>query len=128
MASNLSNNGLIGAWNSGPGSMLLIGLGTNELRFYTSSGQLSAGTLALNTTYYIVGTFDGTYRRIYLNGLLVAGPTLGATPEASPGCAFEISGYATGAEAFGGIIDEGAYYDRALTDAEVWAHWQAAQI
>ena len=66
-----------------------------------------ATTLSTNTWYYGTGTFDGTDRRIYLNGALDATP--------SPGSYAGITGsntsvgndrYTASANTFDGIIDE----------------------
>ncbi len=123
--SSMTNNGIMGAWSSA-GSMLYV---ATTIAFYTSGTSIVGPTLVLGATTYIVGTFDGTYRRLYINGLLAAGPTAGTVPEPNPAIPFQISGYGNvGGVYFDGTIDEPAVYNRALTDAEVWAHYQAAQF
>jgi hypothetical protein len=50
--------------------------GTNKIRmhltgsFPTSSDLISNSTLAINTWYHIVGTWDGTYHKLYIDGVL----------------------------------------------------------
>ncbi len=125
-----SNTGIMGAWDgSAHGAMLYLTTG-NTLLFYTSSTSLSSGlSLSANTTYYIVATWDGTNRRIYINGSLQAGPTAGTAPETSPTAVLELGGYQnTGGLQFDlGSLDDVAVYNVALSAADVTAHWNAAQ-
>lgn len=105
----------------------------NRWQFWTGSGgsgvwePVSApATLTLNEWTHVVGTFDGTTKRLYLNGTQVAsrsssnfnrntvhGMRIGAGANESPTAGFP----------FSGDVDEVAVYPRALTAAEISARW-----
>jgi len=123
----LINAGIAGCWSGGVGFMFFNGtvLGP-EIRWYTGNGSLLGPTPILNKVYHLVGTFDGTDRRMYVDGALVAGPTAGLAL-ASPGLPVQVGGYSGAAGLWLGVIDRVSIYNRPLTDLEVWAHWQAAQ-
>src|SRR5439155_18566328 len=55
--------------------MLLLEAGVAKFRVRTSAGALSpvdGPVLAINTWSHLVGTFDGTTLRLYVNGALAA--------------------------------------------------------
>lgn len=86
----------------------------------------SATTLALNTTYYLVGTHDGTNRRIYINGVLDASdtpPALVTSISVPIAIGAFVDNYA--AQTFTGRIDEVAVYGTALSSARIAAHYTA---
>lgn len=75
---------------------------------------------------HLAGTFDGTAWRLYRNGALVAttADTVGALSE--PGANWAIGSRGDGnADAFKGLVDEAAIYDRALTPAQIAAHYSS---
>ena len=76
-------------------------------------------------TYHVVGTYDGTNLRIYVNGALegtVARP--GSVPDSSLGGALAGGGWGTlPSPAFAGRLDEVAIYGSALSGARVQAHY-----
>lgn len=86
-------------------------------------------TTFLNLPFHVVGTYDGTNLRLYLNGVLVAGPT---TASASMGtiaqvCRIGRDSAGGGADVcFNGILDEIAVYSTALSATRVSAHYAAA--
>ena len=105
-------------------------------RHYNSAGLTSLTTastnLALDTTqwYHVVGTYDGTNINIYVNGAL--GTSTPFTSQLRPNTNSAIpltfgaradgsAGYFT----YGGLIDDAAVYDAALSAAQVLAHYQA---
>lgn len=120
-----SNAGIAGAWLT-TGAMLLIGLGgNNNIRFYTGGTALDAATIApINTLSHIVGTYDGTNRRIYLNGALIAGPTAGSSPAGTPG-KFMIGNYNSSGSVYLGRIDAVSTYSVALSAADIAAGYAA---
>ncbi len=86
--------------------------------------QAPAGTVVAGQTYHVVGTFDGTTRRLYVNGTQVASGTLagGATKTTN----MLILGSCTGFnEYLRGTLDEVAVYGTALSAARVQAHRNA---
>lgn len=81
--------------------------------------------------HYLVGTCDGHDLQIYLDGRPVQ--KVPAAPESWPGAFRLVLGKLRAIRenrerAFKGWIDEAALHRRALTSAEVAAHWQAMEI
>ena len=81
----------------------------------------------LATPYHIVATCDGTHQRLYRNGVKVgeAGPFSAAVAD-SGSMEFGI-GYMTANDGFPwrGKIDDAAFYNVALSDATIAAHYAA---
>lgn len=107
----------------------------NTLRFYTDSSSSTAYTfspaLATNTWYHFAVTFDdagGGFRRLYVNGTLVASQT-GQSAHGTSGTELAIgeSLFFVNRE-FAGLIDEVAVFDRALTNTEISNIYSAAAI
>lgn len=99
-------------------------------RFKLSSGTMTLnvpGTLQPNTTYYVVATYDGTAGNVYVNGKLVATSSLAGTLTGYDGTHGFVLGDDAGFTdaAFKGTIDEVAVYGKALTAADVAAHYAA---
>lgn len=119
------NAGIAGAWSSA-GAMLLIGLGgNNNIRFYTGGTGLDAATIApINTLSLLTGTYDGTDRRIYLNGSLIAGPTAGSNPGSTPG-KFMIGNYVGSGSIYLGYIQAVSTYSVALGSSDIAAGYTA---
>jgi hypothetical protein len=80
-----------------------------------------AGSIAAGVPQHVVATFDGSMRRLYVDGVEVAAaPLAGATANPGPlfvGSTGGLSGF------FDGTIDELAIYSQALTSARVTAHY-----
>lgn len=80
-------------------------------------------TITTATPYYVVGTFDGTDGRLYINGTLVATDNIAGTMAAST-AVFSIGWDADASNHhWDGRIDEVAIYGRALTAAEILEHY-----
>jgi outer membrane protein assembly factor BamB len=100
-------------------------------QFYTSAGVLEVGSaihLSPNTVYYVVGTYDGTTGRLYINGVQNASATISGTfKNYSPQYGFTIANDAGHSDpAFKGTIDEVAVYaGKALTATQVQNHYVA---
>ena len=81
---------------------------------------------------HLVGTWDGTTLRLYVNGVFNAQSAPGASPVDS-GCPFFIGGfYAVNdgscnyvGQFFNGLIDEVSYFNRALSGAEIQSIYNA---
>ncbi len=88
--------------------------------------QAPMGAVAANGTYHVVGTYDGTTRRLYVNGVQVASAALTGGATSTSNGVF-IGSWSGSNEFFRGIIDEVAIYGSALTGARVTAHYNAGK-
>lgn len=99
------------------------------MAFWVNNGANRASTPALpaGAWSHVVGTYDGSMVRVYLNGALVQSfaHSASVTHSSSP----LLIGSAAGAGGFhwSGGLDEVAVYGRALTAAEVAQHYAAGQ-
>jgi hypothetical protein len=86
--------------------------------------QAPVGAIVAGQTYHVVGTYDGTTQRLYVNGTQVAstGLTGGATLNNN---ALYIASWNGAREYFRGVIDEVAVYGSALSATRVDAHYDA---
>lgn len=94
--------------------------------FFADDGPavVSSGTLATDTDYHVVVTYDGsTHTRLYLNGGLVDSDSGGLTITVNT--ELVSIGFDTDAGGFGfdGTLDEVAVYDRALSAGEIAEHY-----
>jgi|GEM_PF-3832615 len=99
----------------------LFNTGNTDFNAVCSTTDIQSGVW-----YHIVGTYDGTVRKIYVNGVLENSVT--ATGQLSSNTAnLEIGKYnLSNTHYFDGAIDEVKIYDRALTAEEVYAHYGSA--
>ena len=108
-----------------PKGWVLYAADNNTWEFWLNSGAgmvvLSGPAVALNAWTHLVGTFDGTTARFYVNGALVrSGTPTSYTPNSSQTLNIgrgESTGY------FPGRIDEVSVYSRALSASQVQAHY-----
>jgi len=89
--------------------------------------QAPAGTIVAGRTYDVAGTFDGSTARLYVNGRQVASAALSGAADVT------INGLRIGSwdgtqQFFAGTIDEAAVYNKALSAAQVAAHFAASQL
>ncbi len=99
-------------------------------RIYRNSGTTSstvACPLVIDTNhwYHLVGVFDGSSVKMYIDGTL-AGTATGAVhvPATSGNLCFGVTRDIT--YGYGGMFDEAAFYTNALTADDVAAHYAAA--
>jgi concanavalin A-like lectin/glucanase superfamily protein len=88
--------------------------------------QAPANAVAPGTVHHVVGTFDGTTQRLYLDGRQVASAVPGIGAASVTTNALSIGSWDGTKEFFDGTIDEPAVYDAALSAARVAAHYAAA--
>lgn len=88
-----------------------------------ASFQSAAATIAVGETYHVVVTSDGATGTIYVNGVSAA--TGSAVPFTPSGVGFW-AGNDAADDPFGGVIDEVAFYESALSAARVLAHYNAS--
>ncbi|HET6347840.1 MAG TPA: LamG domain-containing protein [Candidatus Krumholzibacteria bacterium] len=116
--------------DSGGGGRVGFGIGTKggTLRLHASLTTV----LEPSKLYHIVGTYDGQYARLYLNGDEVA-----ATPYADGlaylGAGIRIGGgvyhsYYGGYQYYRGLIDEVAIFPRALSADEVRSRYHTCEL
>jgi hypothetical protein len=87
--------------------------------------QAPAGALAAGTAYYVVGTYDGSVQRLYVNGSEVAStPLTGAISSSLQD--LSLASWNESVEPFNGTVDDVAVYTAALSGARIAAHYQAA--
>lgn len=103
--------------------------GSFEFRVGTGTGSsvLSGPAASLNEWAHLVGTYDGTTARFYVNGVLVSSSASGFSPNTTYG--LRIGAGATegpGAYFWPGRVDEVAVYSTALSTTQVQAHYAAA--
>lgn len=100
--------------------------------FYNGAWRRAgSGVLSLDTTYHVVGTWDGTNLRLYLNGQQESSATPGSTPSSTAGMSpthnvFLGRRWDSNAR-FPGIIDEVAVYSTSLSAARIAAHYAASK-
>jgi hypothetical protein len=87
--------------------------------------QAPAGAIVAGQTYHVVGTYEGTTQRLYVNGVQVASAALTGPASASSSPLY-IGSWNGSAEFFKGTIDEVAVYGSTLSAARVSAHYNAA--
>lgn len=104
-----------------PGEGLSFGGGASTPGYVVTTGL----TMPMTNWVYLVGTFDGGTLRFYTNGVLAASATGTMGPTNSASLLIGDSGSEGGCKPFVGLIDEVAIYNRALSDAEILALYNA---
>jgi len=129
----------ISAFPSGVNYGLMVGIGknaaqqagkmavhnsgvTSQFVLATYLGDIQSGNISTATIYHVVGTYDGSNTRLYVNSSLVAGPTAFTV---NLGTDYASIGADLGIEFFNGIIDEVAIYNYALTSTQISNHYTA---
>ena len=87
-----------------------------------SADIAATAALSLNTTYHVVGTYDGVSTRLYVNGALAASGTFALT--IANAFANIGAGNSPATDLFAGIVDEAAIYTYALSADRIAAHYQ----
>jgi hypothetical protein len=109
---------------SGIGVAFLFAASKSSFPSLVSTSELPIGQFS-----HVVGTWDGTTLRLYINGVLNAQRVPGATPvdlgyDIYIGGSYSVAGGFAG-QYFNGLIDEASYYNRALGAAEIQAVYNA---
>ena len=103
-----------------------------QLEFTTINGttrrrvQAPPSAVVAGQTYYVVGTFDGTTQRLYVNGVQVAAGAFSGPVNASTK-AVVLGSWDTATEFLAGRIDDVAVYAKALTATQVANHYNRAR-
>lgn len=85
-----------------------------------------AGAIVAGTTYHVVGTYDGSALRLYINGAQVA-TTARSGPIDTAISSLRIGSWDGVSEWFAGTIDEPALYRTALSASRIAAHYNAGK-
>ncbi len=87
----------------------------------------TGGTVTVGAWHHIVGVWDGTKNRLYVNGALVASNTAATTflPVTDTTVPLTFGARSDNTFVYAGSIDEVAYYPSALSDSQILAHYQA---
>jgi hypothetical protein len=93
---------------------------------WAGSMLTSQTALSANVWYHIIATYDGSVKRLYINGIQdpntvsTSGSVGSNNYHASVGCSYTTIPYR---EFFYGLIDEVRIYSRALSAKEVYTHY-----
>ncbi|MCU1676110.1 MAG: hypothetical protein JWM93_868 [Frankiales bacterium] len=120
--------GLVSRWNTA-GYLLRVGNDAGnfiEFRIQNTAMSFTLPALFDGTPRHIVGTYDGTNGRIYVNGALVAGPTAQPALTAPATINAELGSYNGGSGKLNGRLSDCAIYNTALSAARIAAHYAAA--
>lgn len=105
-----------------------IQLNGNRLEFTTMrSGvrrrvQAPAGTVLAGQAYHVVGTFNGTNQRLYVNGTLVASANFSGTFGVNNNRLL-IGSWDAGSEFLNGTVDDVAVYGTVLSPTQISTHY-----
>ena len=130
-----TDRGITGRWRlageASPGGVMLwidnaghyaLAVTSNSSNYLTTTASPTVGGWD-----YLVGTFDGTIVRLYLNGVQIGQKNFVGS-FGSPTVAFEIGRYAgLSAKGFNGTIDDVALYGSPLSQQQIAIHYTAAQ-
>jgi hypothetical protein len=113
-----------GAGWSPPYFYYALGIGLTDYRpvigVISSTYQLSGDALTVGTLYFIAGTYDGAYLRIYVNGIEINNLAVtGAIPTSTQPLAIGIRSITNPQERFHGDMYSPRIYNRALNAAEI---------
>jgi outer membrane protein assembly factor BamB len=118
--------------NYSPYALYFYTNGTLNAQFFLNTGVLLVADptpLQPNTPYLVVATFDGATGKLYVNGAMVGSVAkTGVITNYDNTYGLGIGDDSSASDpGFAGTIDEVAIYNRALTAADVTAHYTAAQ-
>lgn len=122
-----NNDGIIARYGSVPRQAKLYRDGNSLLRFTVRIGGVDktvVGSTTMSGTCHVVGTYDGSSVKVYLNGALDGSLSFTGTVDSTT-IALELGRMGSNAQVFGGTLDEAAVYGYALSDTRVAAHYNA---
>ena len=85
--------------------------------------QAAAGAIVAGTTYHVVGTYDGTTQRLYINGVQVATKALTGNATVTDWGNLYFGSWDGTQEYFKGTIDDAAVYNAVLSATRIQAHY-----
>ena len=122
-----SSKGILGRWFSGNASYMLYANNSTTLYFFINTSH-SAATISGTGWKHIVGTYDSTTRRVYIDGQEIgSGDAYNATIDVNDK-PIEIGRYAGNtAYEYDGEIAQPRIYNRALTASEVLRNYNSGK-
>jgi hypothetical protein len=101
-----------------------------DFRMYNGSGSsfdldAQGGSTLANTWSHVAAVWNGSSATLYVNGAVAATDSVG-TYNASTSAILSLGTYDDGSNPFNGAVDEFAFYNSALTGAQIAAHFSAA--
>lgn len=108
--------------SGGPGYGLYI---LSTAFIWECNGTTVSAAATAGVWSHVVGTWDGSNLRLYINGALVAGPTAFAGPITSSASPFSIGSIVSGSFPLAGSVDEIAVYPSALSATQIRGHYNA---
>jgi hypothetical protein len=103
-----------------------------QLEFTTIQGitrrrvQAPASAIVVGGTYHVVGTYDGTTQRLYVNGVQVASGAFSGAVNANASPVL-LGSWDAASEFLAGTIDDVAVYAKSLSAAQVSSHYGAGR-
>jgi putative transposon-encoded protein len=91
---------------------------------WTAASSSNGALPASNAHIHLVGTYDGTNLKLYINGILMA-TTAFSGPLVYDANNLKIGKRPDTGVYFNGVIDEVAIYNTALSDSQIYNHWIA---
>ena len=101
-------------------------------RMYDGNGSevgwnLTGGTATLDQWSHVVGVWNGSTAKLYVNGVDTVAPNTGPSGyNATTAATFSVGAYDDGSTPSTGYVDEVALYPSALTPTQILAHYNAA--
>ncbi|HEX5221569.1 MAG TPA: LamG-like jellyroll fold domain-containing protein [Verrucomicrobiae bacterium] len=101
-----------------------------NFRTYDQNGTATAISITggpapvVGEWYHVVATWDGSFGKVYVNGVPMATNEVAAAYVPNPDNAFSVGARNDGAFVWNGTADEVALYDTALSDAQILAHYE----
>jgi hypothetical protein len=114
---------IISYGSSSTGQARIIGINNSTYVFGGYGDDITAAGVPLNTWFNVVGVYNGTTASMYLNGILVSGPTAktwNATTSSS-----QIGRQVNGNEYWDGNISQVMIYNKALSTTEIQQNFNA---
>jgi hypothetical protein len=84
--------------------------------------QAAPGTVVSGAVYHVVGTYDGSVQRLFVNGVQVASATFTGALGVN-GNNLVLGSWDAGSEFLSGRIDEVAVYNKVLSAAQIANHY-----
>jgi hypothetical protein len=120
----LSNIGWIVSYGSPNASQSrFIGIFNTTYYFGGYGNDITASGVPLNTWFNMVGVYDGTNASMYINGVLVSGPTAKTWNTVASNS--QVGRQTNGGEYWNGNVAQVQIYNRALTAQEISQNYNA---